>query len=62
MAEPLAACPFCRSVVIEVWESDVGGTYATAMCRDCYACGPEGRSVEEARELWNTRRCPPENW
>jgi Lar family restriction alleviation protein len=55
MADALAPCPFCGRVTIEVWESDVGGTYATAMCRDCHACGPEGRSVQEATTAWNTR-------
>jgi Restriction alleviation protein Lar len=55
MPEPLAPCPFCASVAIEVWESTLGGAYATAVCRDCHACGPEGRSLEEAQALWNAR-------
>jgi Lar family restriction alleviation protein len=60
MPAPLAPCPFCGSVVIEVWESTIGGTYATAVCRDCHACGPEGRSVEEATTAWNRRPPAPE--
>lgn len=58
MPEPLAACPFCGSGVIEVWASDVGGTYATAVCRTCQACGPEGQDSAQAQTLWNTRRVP----
>jgi Lar family restriction alleviation protein len=55
MPESLLPCPFCGGRRIDMFEGQIGGTYAAAMCRTCHASGPEAVTRDEAHDLWNIR-------
>lgn len=55
----LLPCPFCGSQAkikepkgARVFPSDI---YYNAVCTECFAVGPAGKSAGYARHIWNTR-------
>lgn len=54
----LKDCPFCRSDTVNDTSpphEPHEGVGVCWVCPDCVACGPVGKTVEEATDLWNKR-------
>ncbi len=45
-------CPFCGSNDVDYF---VQREFFHIKCRDCWARGPESKSMKEAKNLWNKR-------
>lgn len=58
MSDDLKPCPFCGQEAPGLHLMTIQATHMTSkrhayFCESCQCCGPEGDTVEEARELWN---------
>jgi hypothetical protein len=49
----LKPCPFCGEVV-RIGVYDIGNDF-TVECSNCRGIGPKGKSIEQAKILWNRR-------
>ena len=53
MPEKLKPCPFCGSW--ELKRQHIPGGISNVVCLNCWICGPGGKTMREALNLWNTR-------